>query len=239
MGGQFAVGDTLYDAAGDKLGRIIEDHTDRGYLVAEKGLFFPHDYYVPLSAITRTDAHGVYLNVRKDEINSLGWDQPPAPKARPNEDVRAGRNDLHGASGTTGGEDIRVPVHEEELVAGKRAAEVGRAHVSKDVVNQQDTVSAPVTHEELHVERVPVTGDAPLDEHAFQERDIEIPVMGEELVVGKQARTVEELRLRKDAVTEEQSATDTVRKERVNIEGADDPRADVGDDLREDRRPHP
>jgi uncharacterized protein (TIGR02271 family) len=243
---QFSVGDTLYDADGEKLGSVVEDHSASGYLVVEKGLIFLHDYYVPLDAITRTDAKGVHLNVRKDQIKSLGWDQPPAPGARKDTGLHTGegveqtqRTDLRGAQGARDERDIRVPVHEEELVAGKRAEEIGRVHISKDVVNQQETVSAPVTHEEVHVERVPVTNDAPLDEHAFQERDIEVPVMGEEMVVGKQARTAEELRVRKDAVTEEARATDTVRKERVKIDGADEPGEEVRDDLREDRRPQP
>ena len=201
---------------------------------------------MPLDAITGVDAKGVHLNVRKDQIKSLGWDQPPTSGARKDTDLRAGggvaqtqRTNLPGARDAGNERDIRVPVHEEELVAGKRAEEIGRVRINKDVVNERETVSEPVTHEEVHVERVPVTDDAPLDEKAFQERDIEVPVMGEEMVVGKQARTVEELRVRKDAVTEEERATDTVRKERVNIEGADEHGEEFRDDTHEDRRPHP
>jgi uncharacterized protein (TIGR02271 family) len=59
---------------------------------------------------------------------------------------------------------------------------------------------------------------------AFTERDIDVPVMGEELVAGKRAVVTEEVRLRKDAVTEDQQVSDTVRKERVTVEGADEVR---------------
>ena len=119
--------------------------------------------------------------------------------------------------------DIRVPVVEEELVAGKRMQEEGRVHIRKDVVSEQQTVSVPVTREEVHIERMAVTGayDANTTD-AFQERDIEVPLMGEEVVVGKRAHVVEEVRLRKDQVTENEQVSDTVRKERVVVEGAEE-----------------
>jgi uncharacterized protein (TIGR02271 family) len=127
--------------------------------------------------------------------------------------------------------DVRVPVTEEELVAGTRETERGRVHVKKDVVEEEQTVSAPVTREEVHVERVPVSGaSAEPDAEAFQSEDIEIPVKGEELVTGKRARVEDELRVSKRPVTEERQASDTVRKERVNVERVDDQGNVLGDD---------
>jgi len=120
------------------------------------------------------------------------------------------------------GEDLRVPVMEEEMVAGKRTVEGGRAHVHKEVTEKQETVSAPVMHEEVRVERVPVTGDAAaMTDDAFVEQTIDVPVMGEELVAEKRARVAEEVRLRKQAVTEDEQVSDTVRKERVVVDGVD------------------
>ncbi len=116
--------------------------------------------------------------------------------------------------------DIRVPEYQEELVAGKQQEQLGEVHVHKSVVEEQQTVSAPVTHEELDVERVPVHNqvqDAPAD--AFQERDINIPLQGEQLVAGKQVVEAEEVRLHKRAVTEQEQVSGTVRKEQVMIDG--------------------
>jgi len=120
------------------------------------------------------------------------------------------------------GEDVRVPVVEEELVAGTRPVEQGRVHLRKEVVEEQQTVSTPVTREEVRVERVPVTGKAAdLTTDAFVEKDIDVPVMGEEVVAEKRARVTEEVRLHKDAVTENVPVSDTVRKEHVVVEDAD------------------
>lgn len=62
--------------------------------------------------------------------------------------------------------------------------------------------------------------DAEAIANAFKGQDLDIPVMGEEFAVAKRSVVVEELRLRKVAVHEERQVTDTVRKERISIEGA-------------------
>ena len=116
--------------------------------------------------------------------------------------------------------DIAVPVYEEELTVGKRQEQIGDVHLRKDVVQEQQTVSVPLQHEEVTVERVPVSGqvDAATVRDAFQGGDIEVPVMGEEAVVGKKVVETEEVRLHKQAVTENQQVSDTVRRENVTVD---------------------
>jgi uncharacterized protein (TIGR02271 family) len=127
----------------------------------------------------------------------------------------------------------RIPVREEQLVAGKRQEEIGRVHVHKDVVEEPQTVTGQVTREQVEVERVPVQGQAAgVDADAFQEQDIDIPVKGETLVAEKQPVEREEVRLHKQAVTEEQQVTDTVRKERVVMDGGDTQTWDTGTAMR-------
>jgi len=120
--------------------------------------------------------------------------------------------------------DIEVPVYEEELTVGKQREQIGDVHLRKDVVQEQQTVSVPLQHEEVTVERVPVSGqvDAATVRDAFQGGDIEVPVMGEEAVVGKKVVETEEVRLHKQAVTQDQTVSDTVRKERVIVDGVED-----------------
>ena|SRR5215831_10450506 len=66
---------TVFDVSGEKVGKVTGASGD--YFVLEKGLFFPHDYYVPMSAVSRIDPDGVYLSVRKDDIKDRGWENPP------------------------------------------------------------------------------------------------------------------------------------------------------------------
>ena len=74
---RIADGMTVYDVNGDKIGKVSGYTASGNYFKLEKGLLFPRDYYVPMSAVRRVDPDGVYLNVRKDDIENLGWDNPP------------------------------------------------------------------------------------------------------------------------------------------------------------------
>jgi len=74
---RIADGMTVFDETGDKIG-IVSGYTANGsYFTLQKGLLFPRDYYVPMSAVSRIDPDGVYLNVRKDDIKDRGWENPP------------------------------------------------------------------------------------------------------------------------------------------------------------------
>jgi len=123
-----------------------------------------------------------------------------------------------GRTGTQG--DIRVQVHEERLDVGKRQVEAGGVEVRKEVVSEQVSVPVELRREEVHVQQVDTpdrpatTGDADL----FQEGTIRVPVRGEEAVVSKQAYVTGEVVIEKEATTERQTITDTVRKERVQVE---------------------
>jgi uncharacterized protein (TIGR02271 family) len=61
---------------GGKVGRVAAVH--RGYVVVEKGMFFPTDYYVPRSAIVHREGDRLVLNVSKDQALHQGWDTMPA-----------------------------------------------------------------------------------------------------------------------------------------------------------------
>jgi hypothetical protein len=75
--------------------------------------------------------------------------------------------------------------------------------------------------EEVHVERREVA-DRPLGEReaeaAFQEGTIRVPVRGEEAIVSKEAVVTGEVVINKERTTEHQEITDTVRKQRVDID---------------------
>jgi hypothetical protein len=70
-------GMAVYDINGDKIGSVSGASSSANYFTLQKGMLFPHDYYVPMSAVSRIDPDGVYLNVEKDDIKNRGWDNPP------------------------------------------------------------------------------------------------------------------------------------------------------------------
>src|SRR5215213_8786472 len=68
-------GAEVFGADGDKVGTVSAVYP--GYIVVEKGFFFPTDYYIPLSAVANYDADRVYLNLAKDAALNSGWDAQP------------------------------------------------------------------------------------------------------------------------------------------------------------------
>jgi hypothetical protein len=70
-------GATVYAVSGEKLGKVGGGIALGDYFRLEKGMLFPHEYYVPKSAIARIDPDGVHLNVSKDAVKTSGWDHPP------------------------------------------------------------------------------------------------------------------------------------------------------------------
>jgi len=117
--------------------------------------------------------------------------------------------------------EVRVPVMEERLAVGKRDVELGEVEVRKEVTAEQVNVPVDVTREEVHVERVDVAdrpiaaGDMP---DAFKEGTIRVPVRGEEVVAQKQAVVTGEVVIERERTTETQTISDTVRKERVEVD---------------------
>ena len=123
---------------------------------------------------------------------------------------------------TSGPTDNAMTRSEEELRVGKMEVETGRVRLRKYVVTEQVQKTVPVQREEVRIEREPITdanaGDA-LDGPALSEEEHEIVLHAEEAVVEKRVVPKERVRLEKDAVVEDQTVTETVRKERIEAEG--------------------
>ena len=130
------------------------------------------------------------------------------------------------STGTTGAGmqtegEIRVPVMEERLGVAKQEVELGAVEIRKEVTAEQVNVPVDVMREEVHVERVDVAdrqiaaGDMP---DAFKEGTIRVPVRGEEVVAQKQTFVTGEVVIERERTSETQTISDTVRKERVEVD---------------------
>ena len=71
----------VLDASGNPVGHVSDPMQKNGYLLVEKGFFFTKLVYVPLHAVTRTDAFGVHLSVRKEDLNDEVYAAPFASAA--------------------------------------------------------------------------------------------------------------------------------------------------------------
>jgi uncharacterized protein (TIGR02271 family) len=119
---------------------------------------------------------------------------------------------------------------EERLNVGTESVQAGRARLRKYVVTENVTRTVPVSHEEVRVEREPITGanrDAALDGPDISEEEHEVTLHAERPVVEKEAVPVERVRLGTETVTEQHQVNEQVRKEQIDEPGVDtDPRRD-------------
>lgn len=140
-------------------------------------------------------------------------------------DTDLDRDDQTVARDTSGEEtDSAMTLSEEELRVDKQRREgsAGRARLRKHIVTEEQTITVPVEREVATLEREPIT-DANADDAtsgpALSEEEAEVTLSEEEVVVSKQAVPKERIRLEKDVVTEEQTVTEEVGREEVEVEG--------------------
>jgi uncharacterized protein (TIGR02271 family) len=127
---------------------------------------------------------------------------------------------------------------EEHLEVATEEAEAGRARLRKYVVTEQQTVTVPVTHEEVRVEREPITDDnrdAAFAGEPIAAGEHEVVLREDRVVVSTEAQPVERVRLSKEAVTQEETITRDVRKEQIEVEGDGAPGQDSAADSTEPR----
>jgi uncharacterized protein (TIGR02271 family) len=164
------------------------------------------------------EANSIDIDERSEQWRSSGWTGTPTGGTA---SAFGGFQRDEATRGTSEREEV-IPVVEENLVVGKREVERGgvrvRSYVSEVPVHEQ----IRLRNERVNVQRRAV--DQPLsaaDADAFRERTIDMTATGEEAVIGKNARVVEEIVVSKSAEEHVESIDDTVRKTEVEIEGDD------------------
>jgi uncharacterized protein (TIGR02271 family) len=125
-------------------------------------------------------------------------------------------------TGTTGANEVAIPVVEEQLAVGKREVNRGGARIHTRVTERPVEENVTLREEHVTVDRRPV--DRPASEadiNAFKEGTIEVNERAEEAVVAKQARVVEEVVVNKEATERTETVRDTVRRTDVDVDELD------------------
>jgi len=199
---QIHEGMEVLDTDGQKIGMAGE--TLGSYFNVDAGFLGTKEYYVPFSAVTEVvDGNSIFLNVGKDQVETMGWDHRPE-MAR---------------SATTGDPERTVQLREEELQARKSSVETGRVQLGKDIVEEQRTMDVPVNREEAYVERRPVERrptDQPID--ATESESIEVPIREERVDVEKQPVVYEEVEVGKRNRQQTHEVSETVRREELRAD---------------------
>jgi len=116
---------------------------------------------------------------------------------------------------------------EESLRVDTESVETGRARLRKYIVTENVTTSVPVSREEVRIEREPIT-DATMGSAMsgpdLSEEEHEVVLHAERPVVEKEVKPVERVRLATETVTDEETVSESVRKEQIETPDDDSPR---------------
>ena len=245
-------GATVVDTGGSKIGKVgqvyLDDQTGQPEWVTVKtGLFGTKESFVPL-ALARHDGDQLTVSTTKDQITGAPQVDEDGHISQQEEDeiyryygvsegVAGQRGtDAYGTGERTSGRDTgaghdtsgpntdqAMTRSEEHLVAGTQQTEVGRARLRKHVVTETQQVQVPVSHEEVRLEREPITDanrDAAYSGGDITEEEHEVTLRAERPVVTTEAQPVERVRLGKETVTDNETVSGEVRKEQIEF---DDP----------------
>ncbi|MGA5880181.1 DUF2382 domain-containing protein [Streptomyces cellulosae] len=132
----------------------------------------------------------------------------------------AGAMSHRGEAGTRGTSDAMTR-SEERMHVGVERHESGRARLRKYVVTEEVQQTVPVRHEEVRVEREPIT-DANREEAmsgpSFKEDQHEVTLHEERPVVSTEAVPVERVRMTTEEKVTNETVRGRVRKERIEAE---------------------
>ena len=134
---------------------------------------------------------------------------------------RSGETGIQGQDTSGPTTDDAMTRSEERLDVGTEKRETGRARLRKHIVTENVTQTVPVSHEEVTLERDPITeanrgkamsgGDLTEEEH-------EVTLTEERPVVAKETVPVERVRLGTETVTGEETVNEQVRKEQIDTD---------------------
>jgi uncharacterized protein (TIGR02271 family) len=169
-----------------------------------------------------------------DEVNQLyshygmSWDDSYRAHQAGSAATASGAADHGSGPASAVGRDTSGPTtddamtrSEERLNVSTQREQIGAAQLRKYVVTEQQQVSVPVSHDEVRVEREPITDaniDQAMDGPAISEEEHEVALHAERPVVDTEAVPVERVRLGKETVTEQQTVGGEVRKERIETD---------------------
>lgn len=233
-------GTEVYDRDDEKIGKVGEVYVDNAngepkWVTVNTGMFGTKETFVPLDG-AKQGRDGLHVAPAKKTIKDAprssdgtgelsehgerelydhyGLQSPAGTDARRG-DADARRRDAGRDKGRDERADQGMTLNEERLNVGKETVETGTVRLRKYVVTENQTVEVPVSHEEVRLEREPVrdgrTGGS------IGEDEQTVTLHAERATVGKETHAVENVRLAKETVTENQSYSDDIRKERLDV----------------------
>lgn len=230
-----------------RIGQIyLDDQTGRPeWATVHTGFFGTHESFVPLEGAQRVSS-GLAVPYAKDQIKDapnvdpsnghisedqeaelyrhygLAYSESRSDSGLPEGGAPAGsvgRDHAEHAHTGVEGQDSLVR-SEEELHVGKERVETGRARLRKYVVTEEETVTVPVKKEKVRLETETLTDeDRARGAGGIAEGETEVTLSEERVVVDKETVAKEKVGLVKEVEEDQETVSEEVRKEHVEVEG--------------------
>jgi uncharacterized protein (TIGR02271 family) len=237
-------GRNVVDVSGEKVGKLEEVYLDEEtgtpeWALVNTGMFGTKSNFVPLAGASPSggdvliphdksvvkdapaiDADGALS--QEEEASLYGHYGLDYGENRSGSGLPEGEREPVGRDVSGPTTDEAMTRSEEELRVGTAQRESGRVRLRKYVVTDEVQQTVPVQREEVRLEREPITDgnvDQALDGPAISEEEHEVVLHEEEAVVEKRAVPKERVRLDKETVTDEQTVSEQVRKEQIDVDG--------------------
>jgi len=230
-----------YDVNGDKIGSIdaiyYDNQTGRPeWLAIRTGFFGMNTSFAPIAG-AKFDGEDLRLAYTKDEVKDAPNVDPSSGSLEADDEqvlfthygfdydadrygagARLDRDytvDADRTRSTDGNDVAETTRSEEQLRVGTETVATGKARLRKYVVTEQQTITVPVTREEVRVEREPITNGEAGD---IGDDEVEVTTYAERPVVTTEKVAKEKVRLVKDTVADDETVSGEVRKEQVDVD---------------------
>jgi uncharacterized protein (TIGR02271 family) len=111
----------------------------------------------------------------------------------------------------------KLQLHEEKLDISKEWIKTGEVTIHKEIFTEEKTITIPVIHEELIIEKKVLDAEN-TDPTAEHTEIIRIPISEERIEVIKHPTVLEDVAIYKRQFQETKSVTETLKKEKVHME---------------------
>ena len=226
----------VYDNQGEKVGKVAQvylDHTSEqpSWVTVHTGWFGMKETFVPLQR-AKTGSDGLQVAVTKQDVKDApridnDAELPPEREAElydyysmsPAGPAAGQRGQRDGYTGDQSGDAMTRS--EERMNVSTQQTEQGHARLRKHVVTEHVSQTVPLRHEEVRLEREPITDAnrrAAMSGNKIEESDYEVTLHAERPVIETETVPVEQVRLTKETVTEQQKVGGEIRKEKIDFE---------------------
>ena len=236
------IGLPAYGNGGEKVGTVREALTEDGgklrYLVVEVGSWFTSKQVVVPVGLARVESDGVYFDsLSKTQVGDMnayvaGQDYNDEQQVS---DIRVLKGADYVAPVATGAAvtaadhytdeamfktPTRLQLLEERLNVNKEKYVAGSVQVGKKVETRTENVNVALQHEEVVIERHPVTDARPVEGNVTlgaSSETIKVDLEAERANVSKQAFVTEEVEIGKRSQSETQTFSETIGKEVLDV----------------------